>query len=245
MDNRGIDAYDIPERVAVYDDNMAVMHPNRPQMVRIALDFLPCPKETPLRALDLGIGTGFFTAEFLRCFPNSTVVGVDGAAAMAELAQVRLGLLASRVDFRIGDFRRLNELSIPSGTFDIVYSSYALHHLNSAEKRSAVAQAVELLRPGGWFFNADLIVADASEMEERIQQLRIEGILERAKPGDERFRDAATARRFLDELEREDGDQPQTVAEDLRIFREAGVCDVSILWLEHREVVLVGRRSSL
>jgi hypothetical protein len=46
---------------------------------------------------------------------------------------------------------------------------------------------IELLVPGGWFMNADLIVADSSELENRLQQIRIAGIGERAGGADSRF----------------------------------------------------------
>lgn len=38
---QGIAAYDIPERIASYDRDMDVMHPNRHKMVQVALDLLP------------------------------------------------------------------------------------------------------------------------------------------------------------------------------------------------------------
>jgi DNA-binding FadR family transcriptional regulator len=90
--------------------------------------------------------------------------------------------------------------------------------------------------------NADLIVADSPQIEERIQQLRVKGIVERAGGKDTRFQDAATTRRFLDDLEQKDGDQPQTLLDDLQILRSAGLRGASVLWLEHREAVFVGQR---
>ena len=85
-------------------------------------------------------------------------------------------------------------------------------------------------------------VPDVPQVEERIQQLRIKGILERASANDPRFQDALTTRRFLDDLEENDGDQPQTLYNDLQIMRNAGLQGASVLWLEYREAVLGGRR---
>ena len=56
---------------------------------------------------------------------------------------------------------------------------------------------VELLLPGGWFINADLIVADSPELESRLQELRVAGIVERAGGSDNRFADSASTRQFL------------------------------------------------
>jgi tRNA (cmo5U34)-methyltransferase len=242
MNQQSIDAYSMPERVASYDANMEVMHPNRPKMVQVALDVLPFPPQSYLKALDLGIGTGYFTEKFLRRYPHASVVAIDGAEAMIELAKTRLGDLATQVDIRVADFRQLDQLGLQPNSFDVVFSSYALHHLNREEKQWVVAQAMNLLKAGGWFLNADLIVADCPQMEERIQELRIQGILKRANRDDVRFRDVETVRACLDNIERQDGDQPQSLLTDLHILKDAGVHYPSVFWLEYREAVIGGKR---
>jgi tRNA (cmo5U34)-methyltransferase len=240
VQHHSIDAYDGPQRVARYDAEMEVMHPNRSRMVRISLDMLPFERAAPLVGLDLGVGTGYFTAQFLNHLPHSRVVAVDGAKAMVDLARERLGQLASRSDFRIGDFRNLGQLVRDIPRVDVVFSSYALHHLDRTEKQAVLRQAFDLLRPGGWFVNADVVVADSAAVESRFQEIRVAGIVERAGGRDERFRSAASTRQFLDELEVNEGDQPLTLLEDLATVRSAGLANPSVFWLEHREVVYGG-----
>jgi Trans-aconitate methyltransferase len=242
MTERSIAAYDVSQRVKTYDADMELMHPNRSKMVQIALELLPFPKTAALRAIDLGIGTGYFTERFLNRFPNSRVLGIDGAQAMIELAKARLISLASRVQFVIGDFRKLQELTSGAGTIDVVFSSYALHHLSRPDKETVLRRVVELLVPGGWFVNADLIVADSPELESRLQELRIAGIVERAHGSDNRFADSASTRRFLANLERKEVDQPLTLAEDLTLLRSSGLKNVSAFWLEFRELVSAGQK---
>ena len=242
MTERSIAAYDVSQRVKTYDADMELMHPNRSKMVQIALELLPFPKTAALRGIDLGIGTGYFTERFLNRFPNSRVLGIDGAQAMIELAKARLMSLASRVQFVIGDFRKLQELTSGAGTIDVVFSSYALHHLSRPDKETVLRRVVELLVPGGWFVNADLIVADSPELESRLQELRIAGIVERAHGSDNRFTDSASTRRFLADLERKEVDQPLTLAEDLTLLRSSGLKNVSAFWLEFRELVSAGQK---
>ena len=236
-----IDAYDLPERVARYDADMAVMHPNRSRMVEIALEVLPFGREEPLQALDIGVGTGYFTEKFIEAFPLASVHALDGAEAMIELAKERLGRRQQNVMFSVGDFRDLGRI-LAGQRFDVVFSSYALHHLARDEKRSMVADAVSLLRPGGWLLNADLVVAESARLEERIQDIRLRGIVQRAATGDPRFADYDTTRRYLDEMEAAEGDRPITLQEDLLVLREAGLEDVAAFWLEYREAVTGGRR---
>jgi tRNA (cmo5U34)-methyltransferase len=110
MTEQSIAAYDVSHRVKTYDADMELMHPNRSKMVQVALEVFPFTKTAALRAIDLGIGTGYFTERFLHQFPNSRVLGIDGAHAMVDLAKARLRSSASRVEFVIGDFRKLKEL---------------------------------------------------------------------------------------------------------------------------------------
>ena len=101
---------------------------------------------------------------------------------------------------------------------------------------------VELLVPGGWFINADLIVADSPELERRLQELRVAGIVERAGGSDNRFPDSASTRQFLADLERKEADHPLTLAEDLALLRSSGLKNASAFWLEYRELVSGGQK---
>jgi len=237
---RSTKAYDIPERVASYDADMDLMHPNRSKMIAIALEVLPFSSRKSLVALDLGIGTGTFTLKFLGQYPRARVVAVDGAEAMIGLARARLGDLAQRVSFCVGDFRELESLLPEEMRFDVIYSSYALHHLHRQDKVKVIRQALLRLKPHGWFLNADLIVGEDAFVEKRIQEIRVTGIVDRAAGKRERFRDRASTRRFLDELEAKEGDRPVSLLEDLSVLREAGLEKPTVLWLEYREAVTGG-----
>jgi len=178
--SESIKAYDIPERVAGYDSDMELMHPNRNKMLELILELLPIRPTDSFTALDLGVGTGFFANAILARFPNCRVIAVDGAASMVEMAKSRLGSLAHRVEFRIGDFRYLAKLVPDSEPLDLIYSAYALHHLTSQEKLATMRDVMGLLKPGGWFLNADLTAAADKLTEARIQEIRVSGIVHRA-----------------------------------------------------------------
>ena len=55
----------------------------------------------------------------------------------------------------MGDFRALDAVMSEGETVSVVFSSYALHHLNAAEKMGVVRSCLDLLEPGGWFLNAE------------------------------------------------------------------------------------------
>ena len=119
----------------------------------------------------------------------------------------------------------------------------ALHHLNPEEKRNVVAQSLSLLQVGGWLLNADLIVAESPQMEKRIQELRIQGILDRANREDARFRDAARQPElFSTRSNNKTATSRKRCGPICRYCGDAGVRNASVFWLEYREAVLGGQR---
>ncbi len=238
----GIAAYDLPERIASYDADMDIMHPNRHKMVQVALDVVPFDGGEALQVLDLGSGTGFFTKRLLDTYPNARVIAVDGAAAMIAVASERLGDQSHRVSFRTGDFRELDALLSPGERGQLVISSYALHHVEHSAKVAIVRRCAEFLEAGGWFINADVIVGATPVVEARYQQLRLAGIVSRATPEDPRFGSPERARAFLGKLEATEGDQPLALKEDLAVLAAAGLGQVDVFWSEYREAVTGGIR---
>jgi len=233
--SESIRAYDLPARVARYDADMELMHPNRRKMAEIVAGVLAASDSR--LAVDIGTGTGFLCEVLLRQFPELRIIAIDGAQQMVDLARTRLGNFLERVDFRVGDFRDLSKLCSDVPGVDAVVSAYALHHLSPVEKLGVLRVARGLLRPGGWFLNADITLVENDCLEAVIQRMRVRGIVERNNGRDPRFTDDKAVRKFLDDLERNEGDQPLRPAEDLRLLHEAGFSHVSTLWRETREVV--------
>ena len=243
MSADSIEAYDLPERVRTYDADMDIMHPLRHKMLDVALDVLPFSQSGALRVLDLGVGTGAFSLRLLERYPNSSVVAIDGSSSMLELARTRLHEHTERVDFVVADFRSIPAALLEPDSFDVVISSYALHHLNAEEKENALTSVAAAMKPGAWFLNADLVVAQSPDIEERIQSIRVEAVTQRAPEGDERFASPAATRQHLRDLEEAEQDQPLTLAEDLRVIRDAGIDNAEVIWKEFREAVIGGSRN--
>jgi tRNA (cmo5U34)-methyltransferase len=244
MSTDSIEAYDLPERVRRYDADMDIMHPLRHKMIEIALDILPFPREQALQVLDLGVGTGAFTLRFLERFPNSAVLAIDGSSSMLELARTRLRGYAGRVEYLASDFRAIPATALEPDAFDVVISSYALHHLSADEKLAVLRSVVPAIRTGGWVLNADIVVADSADIERRIQELRIDGVTRRAPADDERFRSPAATGKYLEEMEELEQDQPQSLADDIRVLHESGIDNADVFWKEFRETVIGGSKGS-
>jgi tRNA (cmo5U34)-methyltransferase len=106
--------------------------------------------------LELGIGTGETARRVLERNPGARLIGIDESPPMLEQARVSL---PAGVELRVG---RLQD-PLPAGPFDAVVSALAVHHLTPAEKRDLFASVASVLRPGGRFVLADVVVPERPE----------------------------------------------------------------------------------
>lgn len=113
----------------------------RPVEAELVTEFFPAP---PARALDLGCGAGRTTGDLAK--RGYEVVAIDLAPRLLEMARVRYPAL---------DFREMDAtaLGFEDASFDAVLFSYngidCIHPV--ASRRSAMAEAFRVLRPGGHF----------------------------------------------------------------------------------------------
>ena len=98
--------------------------------------------------VDVGCGTG--TLAIALAAAGSEVIGVDGDPEVLALAHAKPG--ADAVQWRKG---LATALPLPGAGADRVVMSLLLHHLDPAGKRTALAEAVRVLRPGGRLHVAD------------------------------------------------------------------------------------------
>lgn len=100
--------------------------------------------------VDVGSGTGTLAIALAAARGDVDVIGVDGDLDVQALAQRKPG--AARVHWRHGFAA---ELPLPDDGADRVVMSLLLHHLAADDKRTALAEAWRVLRPGGQLHIAD------------------------------------------------------------------------------------------
>lgn len=100
--------------------------------------------------LELGTGTGETARRVLERHPGARLVGIDESEAMLAVAREAL----PAADLRV---QRLEE-PLPRGSFDLVFTALAVHHLDAPAKQDLFRRVAEALSPGGRFVLADVIV---------------------------------------------------------------------------------------
>jgi ubiquinone/menaquinone biosynthesis C-methylase UbiE len=114
------------------------------QLRRLTLSLLrPEPAE---RVLDIGCGTGSLAVRLKQEHPRATVVGYDIDPAALAIAEHKAREAQVSVTWARGP---ADDPPFPDQSFDLVTSSLLLHHLLPSGKRSALAAASRLLKPGG------------------------------------------------------------------------------------------------
>ncbi|MFO0945413.1 MAG: class I SAM-dependent methyltransferase [Planctomycetota bacterium] len=117
------------------------------------------------RLLDLGTGPGDFLIRIGKARPTWTLVGLDGAPVMLELARnaLREAGLEERARLVLGDAKRA---PLQERSFDIVFSNSILHHV--ADPVSFWREVKRLVKPGGEVFVCDLIRPPTLEEARRL-----------------------------------------------------------------------------
>jgi tRNA (cmo5U34)-methyltransferase len=105
------------------------------------------------RVLELGVGTGETSRRVLELHPDAELIGIDESAEMLAAAAATV---VARADLRVA---RLED-PLPEGSFDLVVSALAVHHLDGAGKAHLFGRVADRLRPGGRFVLGDVVVPE-------------------------------------------------------------------------------------
>ncbi|MFI9845463.1 class I SAM-dependent methyltransferase [Nonomuraea sp. NPDC051941] len=96
------------------------------------------------RVLDVGCGTGYLSRILAPVVtPGGHVTGVDPSPAMIDYATRHASANCTYVEGEGQD------LPFPDGSFDLVVSSFAVHHIPAGARPEALRQMFRVLRPGG------------------------------------------------------------------------------------------------
>jgi SAM-dependent methyltransferase len=165
------------------------------------------------RILDLGCGDGHMIALLRERRPDAAAVGLDLSPALVDAAR---GRFAGAEGVRIEAHDLMRPLPGDLGEFDLVVSALAIHHLPDGRKRDLFAEAFELLRPQGAFYDLDVVAAPTAELH----------ALSQAAFG-------------FDRGQQDPSDQPARLEDQLSWLLEAGFDGVDCFW-KWLELSLVG-----
>jgi len=165
------------------------------------------------RVLDLGTGDGVTLAMVLELRPEASGLAVDFAREMLARARERFAD-ADGVEVAAHDL----DDPLPSawGEFDLVVSSFAIHHVTDLRKEALYGEVFERLRPGGAFLNLEHVASPTRALHE-----------------------AFLAALGIDPADDDPSNLLAPVGSQLEWLRRVGFADVDCHW-KWRELALLG-----
>lgn len=134
--------------------------PRRDEGYAALLEFMP---ENATRVLDLGCGDGEVVGRVLTARPDAEAVAADFSEEMLRRVRERF---VEALNVRIVEHDLDAPLPTDWGTFDVVVSGFAIHHVVDARKRALYAEVYDRLRPGGVFLNLEHVTSATPELHE-------------------------------------------------------------------------------
>ena len=133
----------------------------------------------------------------------------------------------------------IEDLSLPDGSFDLVVTSYALHHLRDADKRRVVCAAYHWLRPGGTLLVADMMFGRGGTRQDRaIIKSKVRALARKGIGG--WWRIAKNAYRYLLRVQ----ERPVSMAAWTQTFTQAGFTAITASSIVAEAGLVTGRRPS-
>ena len=116
------------------------------------------PAEQSFKFLDVGCGDAFYVAKTLSALPRIEYFGIDSSEQALSAAKKNLmDNEISQTSLIHGDLAMvLDEMALKSQKFDIILSSFCLHHYQTVEKLIIYQKIKEVLAENGLFITIDL-----------------------------------------------------------------------------------------
>lgn len=119
---------------------------------------------------DLGSGDSSAIVEVLKNNTIKCYIGVDTAPGILEQAKNILADVTCKKQFMCEDMANaVNKLPVP---IEIIFTSYALHHLSYADKVKFIQDCQNKLTPGGYFIMVDGVLAPNQTRDEWLDGLQ-------------------------------------------------------------------------
>jgi tRNA (cmo5U34)-methyltransferase len=227
-----------------YQELAAVAVPAREEQMAALLALLPFGQDEPFRAAELGCGEGFLTLALLECFPQASVVALDGSPEMRARTTDRVRRFSSRAHVDAFDLAATDWLRrFPA--LDCVLSSLCLHHLPGDEKRRLFAAIYRQLSPRGALLIADLVAPQRPEACEFYASTwdRLAQAQSLSKTGATQLYEKFLAERWNHYRFPDPVDQPSPLFDQLTWLQEVGFMVVDCFWLQAGHAIYGGYKT--
>jgi SAM-dependent methyltransferase len=152
--------------------------PYASDQIGIMMRLINCGGRPLRRFADLGCGSGVVARAILTVHPSAEAVLFDFSGPMMDAARQVLADHRPQPVFAVADLADPLWLSQARmyGPYDVIASSYAIHHLTDARKRELYGEIFDLLEPGGLFVNVEHVASHTPRVAAMSDALMVDAI---------------------------------------------------------------------
>lgn len=195
----------------------------------VAIERIPYQKHENFRILDLGAGTGLFSALIKNVFPNAELTLTDVSGEMLSMAKERF-LSDEKMHYVAHDYNA-EEIH---GNFDVVVSALSLHHSTESDLGGVFGKIFKCLNIGGVFINADQILGRTRDIEIQYEKAWLEQAISKG----------CTNSEISVALDRMKSDKTLPLSTQLNLLERAGFEYVNCWYQHYRYAVYSGLKTS-
>ena len=135
-------------------------------------DFLVKNFRDSFKILDIGCGDASFSAEVLSDTKVASYQGVDLSEAALNLAPGNMKKISGEHIFLQNNFINVVGELVSNQTekFDVILSSFSLHHLSREEKESLIYELTHILKKQGVFILVDILLKEQETRENYLKR---------------------------------------------------------------------------
>jgi len=128
--------------------------------------------DRPFSLLELGCGDASLTVQALLNTNIADYTGIDLSATALEIAQRNMTQIKCGQTFIQDDISKVLEELAQSQkqSFDVIMTSFVLHHLNLAQKDKVIEQISHLLKPQGVLVLIDIVRQEEEDRENYVKR---------------------------------------------------------------------------
>ncbi|MDD3420377.1 MAG: class I SAM-dependent methyltransferase [Candidatus Gastranaerophilales bacterium] len=150
------------EEAREFDYIIPLLIPFYNEIYDILIASIPFEKNSAIKILDIGAGTGTLAKKLKQNFPFSKITCLDFSNNMTEIAKAKLIEYQNDIEFKVDDFNT----SKFEQKYDVIVSSFALHHIpTDKEKVRTYNNIYKSLNPEGIFLTADIVLGTGEHMK--------------------------------------------------------------------------------
>jgi tRNA (cmo5U34)-methyltransferase len=155
-------------------DNTLYLLPRYDAVMDTIMAHIDFPKDSSIRVLDLGCGTGTLTQRILSAFPKASIYAVDFSPAMLAVAKDKLRN-DSRVNFIEKNIFEIIEDEFPF--FDLIVSTFVLHNYEGPDIYKEIFNKINnMLAIGGQLIYGDLIQSVDENMQSAEKEIQVKAM---------------------------------------------------------------------